>query len=329
MANNPIIWRVKINNILYDIRSLIEHSLGALAMKDKATLTNASDVEGTLPVANGGTGRTTLTANRILTGAGTNAVGMIQTQNGAFYATGDNATAKFGILPAAQGGTGNENGNIPGNAATATKLASARTLTVALNTDFDSENPVQFDGSASKNLPVNGTLAVKHGGTGRATLTANRILTGAGTSAVGMIQTQSGAFYATAEDSAAKFGTLPIAQGGTNATSASQARTNLGVVQTSYDTFSGTALTAESNIEYSCTSSSIGSLTITWPSGGTARGTIFGVNFKSTSSFSGVTFTNTSKSVKLVGDALSINNKKYNLICWYDGSEYWCAAKAA
>lgn len=219
MASNPIVWRVKVKNVIYDIRSIIENQLGALATKNKATLTNASDVEGTLPVANGGTGRATLTANRILTGAGTNAVGMIQTQSGAFYATGD--------------------------------------------------------------------------------------------------------------DAAAKFGTLPVAQGGTGATSAASARDNLGVVQTSYDTLTGTTLTAESNVEYNA--GTLASLKIIYPSN--ARGTIFGVNFTSSNTFSGVTFqyngSNITSSVKLSGDSLSMKSKRYNLICWYDGNSFWCAAKAA
>lgn len=42
--------------------------------------------------------------------------------------------------------------------------------------------------------------------------------------------TANGAFYATAANGAAKFGTLPIAQGGTGATTAAQALANLGAV---------------------------------------------------------------------------------------------------
>lgn len=46
--------------------------LKALAFKDKASL--ASDVNGTLPVPNGGTGKASVTANNFLVGAGTNAL---------------------------------------------------------------------------------------------------------------------------------------------------------------------------------------------------------------------------------------------------------------
>ncbi len=67
----------------------------------------AGDIDsGTLGVAFGGTGRSTLTANRILAGSGTNAVSMIQTKSGALYAAANNGAAQFGILPRAQGGTG-------------------------------------------------------------------------------------------------------------------------------------------------------------------------------------------------------------------------------
>jgi hypothetical protein len=74
-----------------------------------------------------------------------------------------------------------------------------------------------------------GTLGVARGGTGKATHTSNAILTGNGTSAVKNVATANGAFYATSTNGAAQFGTLPIAQGGTGATSASAARTNLSV----------------------------------------------------------------------------------------------------
>lgn len=59
-----------------------------------------------ISVERGGTGRSALTANTILTGAGPNQVGLTHTANGAFYATGTDAAASFGVLPIAQGGTG-------------------------------------------------------------------------------------------------------------------------------------------------------------------------------------------------------------------------------
>lgn len=57
-------------------------------------------------VSNGGTGRTTLSANAVLAGNGTSAVKLITTANGALYATSANGAPTFGPLPVAQGGTG-------------------------------------------------------------------------------------------------------------------------------------------------------------------------------------------------------------------------------
>lgn len=74
---------------------------------------------------------------------------------------------------------------------------------------------------------TSGTLGVERGGIGRATLTANAIIAGNTTSAVKQIATASGALFATGANSAAKFGTLPFEQGGTNATSRLDAAKNL------------------------------------------------------------------------------------------------------
>ena len=60
-------------------------------------------------------------------------------------------------------------GDCSGNAGTATKLETAQTLYARLDTAYDSSNPVQFDGSAGKALPVYGTLPVANGGTGSST----------------------------------------------------------------------------------------------------------------------------------------------------------------
>jgi hypothetical protein len=84
------------------------------------------------------------------------------------------------------------NQDTTGNAATATALQTARTI-----------GGVSFDGTANINLPgvntagnqnttgtaanVTGTVAVANGGTGATTLTANNLVVGSGTSAVGFI----------------------------------------------------------------------------------------------------------------------------------------------
>ena len=63
-----------------------------------------------------------------------------------------------GTLPVARGGTG----NTTGNAATATKLATARTI----RTNLGSTNTASFDGTANITPGVDGTLPVANGGTG-------------------------------------------------------------------------------------------------------------------------------------------------------------------
>jgi hypothetical protein len=76
---------------------------------------------------------------------------------------------------------------------------------------------------------VEGVRTVAKGGTGKGTLTTNAVLLGNGTTAIKEIASASGAFYATAANAEPQFGTLPVAQGGTGATSAADARTNLDV----------------------------------------------------------------------------------------------------
>ena len=69
---------------------------------------------------------------------------------------------------------------------------------------------------------TSGTLGVARGGTGKASHTLNSVLIGSSTATTSPVQnvaTKSGAFYATAANAKPVFGTLPIAQGGTGATS--------------------------------------------------------------------------------------------------------------
>ena len=76
---------------------------------------------------------------------------------------------------------------------------------------------------------TNDVVCVKMGGTGKASHTANAVLTGNGEDAVKNVATANGALYATAANGAPKFGTLPIAQGGTGATTAAGALEKLGL----------------------------------------------------------------------------------------------------
>lgn len=75
---------------------------------------------------------------------------------------------------------------------------------------------------------TNDLVCVKMGGTGKASHTSNAVLTGNGESAVKNVAAANGALYATAANGAPKFGTLPIAQGGTGKTTAAAALKALG-----------------------------------------------------------------------------------------------------
>lgn len=103
----------------------------------------AGDVtSGTLGVARGGTGKSSHTANSVLTGSGTSAVGNVATASGALYATSANGAPSFGTLPVAQGGTG------------ATSAAAARTgldaaqSNGASNTLYSAEQAISANASA-------------------------------------------------------------------------------------------------------------------------------------------------------------------------------------
>ena len=73
-------------------------------------------------------------------------------------ATLTNGADVSGVLPIANGGTGNNSGN----ASTATKLQTARTI----QTNLGSESAPSFDGSNNVSPGVTGTLPLGHGGTG-------------------------------------------------------------------------------------------------------------------------------------------------------------------
>lgn len=67
---------------------------------------SANSITGTLGVAHGGTGQSTLTLNAILYGNSANGIGQLPSASGAVYATVANGSLSFGTLPVAQGGTG-------------------------------------------------------------------------------------------------------------------------------------------------------------------------------------------------------------------------------
>lgn len=122
--------------------------------------------------------------------------------------------------------TGNVTGNVSGtsgsttgNAATATKLATARTV----RTNLASTSTASFDGSANIAPGVTGTLPIANGGTGASSAAAARNALGLGNTS----------------------GALPVANGGTGAATASAALTNLGAAAASH-THAASAITGAS-----------------------------------------------------------------------------------
>ena len=97
------------------------------------------------------------------------------------------------------------------------------------NTSYDLKDakaaPATHEHSAD--AITSGILSVANGGTGQSSHTANAVLTGNGTNAVNNVETASGALYATTANGAAQFGILPIALGGTDATTAADAVRNI------------------------------------------------------------------------------------------------------
>ena len=73
---------------------------------------------------------------------------------------------------------------------------------------------------------------VKYGGTGKNSHTSNSVLVGNSANAVKNVASANGAMYATSANAQPQFGTLPIAQGGTGATTAAGIRNNLGLGNT-------------------------------------------------------------------------------------------------
>ena len=132
-----------------------------------------------------------------------------------------------GTLPIANGGTG----NTTGNAATATKLQTARTI----RTNLASTSTASFDGTANVTPGVTGTLPIANGGTGATSVASARNNLGLGNTT----------------------GAVPIANGGTGATTVATARTNLGAFSSSGGTISG-ATTIQGNLTLKTASSNYG-----------------------------------------------------------------------
>ena len=182
-----------------------------------------------LPVTHGGSGANTLTANGFILAHGTSAFTALTPAKGVLYYDNNSNPGITTNLPVSHGGTGKNSltansilyGNGTNNVA---ELASAKGVVY-----------YAADGNAPT---VVSELPVTHGGTGKNTHTLNSVIVGNNTGAVKNIGSVSGALYSTGSGVEPKFGTLPVAQGGTGQTNLD----NVTVGQASRST--GTASTA-------------------------------------------------------------------------------------
>jgi len=127
------------------------------------TTSGTLTLAGTLVVANGGTGATTLTVNNVLLGNGTSALQVVAPGTSGNVLTSD-GTTWASTTPTAGGVTSvAASGGTTGMTFSGSPITTSGTLTLA------------------------GTLIVANGGTGATTLTANNVLLGNGTSALQVV----------------------------------------------------------------------------------------------------------------------------------------------
>lgn len=146
------------------------------------TLDLSTAVEGTLPVSKGGTGATTLPANQLVVGNGTEAVGAVANGNGVLVGSADGAPTfgqvnlasaehVTGVLPTANGGFGTathtEGAIVVGGASNAlAEVAPAAGVLKSTGTGAPAY------GKVSLAADIDGTLGVANGGTGATTAEA-------------------------------------------------------------------------------------------------------------------------------------------------------------
>lgn len=133
---------------------------------------------------------------------------------GWFKLLDSNNYTNYTVTKTGSGASGTWGINITGNAGTATKLQTARTI----RTNLGSTSTASFDGTANITPGITGILAVSHGGTGASSASTARTNLGAAAAK----HTHSFMDDIT--------GTVPVSRGGTGAWDAGAACTNLGAV---------------------------------------------------------------------------------------------------
>jgi len=169
-------------NFYYDGTILywnIGQGYGAASTTNSGPTNLASSVTGTLGVANGGTGATTLTG--LVKGSGTSAL------TAAVAGTDYQAPLTLTTTGSGAASLSGNTLNIPSTTNYALPTASASTLggvKVGTNLSIDGSGVLSADLSAAN---ISGTVAVGKGGTGATTLAANNVLLGNGTSALQVV----------------------------------------------------------------------------------------------------------------------------------------------
>ena len=113
-----------------------------------------------------------------------------------------------------------------------------KTITSISETDGKISATYSDIGSLDASAITTGKLALAKGGTNSSSYRFNSVIVGSSTQIPGTenaeqlvwVQSKSGALYSAGTDQPTQFGTLPVAQGGTGATTAANARTNLGAL---------------------------------------------------------------------------------------------------
>ena len=193
-------------------------------------LAGASAVTGVLPVGNGGSGTSALTAHGVLVGAGTSTVVITAPGSGGQLLIGQSVASdpQFATVGGDLTMTAAGTATISNNVVTYAKFQTVAALSVVANSSSATTNAAAIGGSANQTLVVNnggtslafgqlnlsataavtgqlsllshvaGALPVSNGGVGTSTLTANAVLLGNGTAALSSVTNVTSGYVLTA-----------------------------------------------------------------------------------------------------------------------------------